>query len=94
MSKTWYAILTTYMILFFVTGYINFFSNNYFATNPEIIDKITRDSDSSEKMNWVAELLLEDAQTYQDENNIASQSFNIVLGSIVSFFSATVKQKQ
>ncbi|MBS0015767.1 MAG: hypothetical protein KFF72_05285 [Arthrospira sp. SH-MAG29] len=94
MSKTWYAILTTYIILFFVTGYINFFSNNYFAKTPEIVDKITRDYDSPEKMNWVAELVLEDAQTYQDENNIASQSFNIVLGSIVSFLSATVKQKQ
>ncbi|EDZ92404.1 MAG: hypothetical protein P5702_11595 [Limnospira sp. PMC 1291.21] len=94
MSKTWYAILTTYMILFFATGYINFFSNNYFAKTPENVAQITRDYDSPKKMNWVAELLLEDAQTYQDENNIASQSFNIVLGSIVSFLSATVKQKQ
>lgn len=94
MSKTWYAILTTYMILFFVTGYINFFSNNYFATTPENIAKITDYYDSPEKMKFVEELLQDDAETYQDENSIASQAFNVVLGSIVSFLSATINKKK
>jgi len=94
MSKTWYAILTTYMTLFFVTGYINFFSNNYFATTPENIAKITDYYDSPEKMKFVEELLQDDAETYQDENSIASQAFNVVLGSIVSFLSATISKKK
>jgi uncharacterized membrane protein len=93
MSRTWYAILTIYMGLFFITGYINFISDNHFSTTPEVIEKITKDYDEPEKMKFVEELVQEDAENYQEQNNIASQSFNVVLGSIVSFLAATMTQQ-
>ncbi|MBE9144302.1 hypothetical protein [Planktothrix mougeotii] len=93
MSRTWYALLTTYMVLFFITGYITFFYNNIFATRSENIAKITKVYDDQEKFKLVEELLQDDAKTSQDENNISSQSFNVVLGAIVSFLSTTLAQK-
>ena len=74
--------------------YITFFYNNIFATSSENIAKITREYDDQEKFKIVEELLEDDAKTSQDENNIGSQSFNVVLGAIVSFLSTTLAQKK
>jgi hypothetical protein len=82
------------MALFFVGGYITFINNNRFATSPENIAKIIVEYDHPEKIKLVEELLEEDANTYEEENNIGSQAFNVVLGAIVSFLSTTLTRKR
>jgi hypothetical protein len=94
MSRIWYTVLSTYIVLFLITGYITFVTNNNFATDPANITKITGEYDTEEKFQLVKELLEEDATTYQNENNTGSQSFNVVLGAIVSFLSTTINRQQ
>lgn len=94
MSPTWYTVLITYMVLFFVMGYITFFHNNDFITNPENFDKIIKEYDRPDKQLLVKELLQDDANTFADENTISSQAFNVILGAIVSFLSSTLISKQ
>ncbi|MDJ1171093.1 hypothetical protein PMG71_16815 [Roseofilum sp. BLCC_M154] len=94
MSPTWYTILITYIVLFFVMGYITFFHNNDFITNPENFDKIIKEYDREEKQLLVKELLQDDANNFKEQNTISSQAFYIVLGAIVSFLSSTLISKK
>ncbi|OJJ19820.1 hypothetical protein BI308_21015 [Roseofilum reptotaenium AO1-A] len=94
MSTTWYMVLTTYLLLFTLIGYTTFFYNNDFTTSPENFEKIVKDYGNNEKQKLVKRLLKSDAESSQFSNSLSSQSFNLILGAIVSFLSSTLMSKR
>ncbi|HBR00290.1 hypothetical protein [Roseofilum sp. Belize Diploria] len=94
MSKTWYMVIATYLLLFTLLGYTTFFHNNDFTTNHERFEKMVRNYGDEEKQKLVNKLLKDDADSSENSNSISSQSFNLILGAIVSFLSSTLMSKR
>ena len=83
----WFSILIIYLVLFLGTGYIAFFPQDF---NPahvsaEEINKF----DSEEMRTFVIETLKKETDIFAKKRDLAAQSFNVVLGAILGFLSAS-----
>lgn len=87
-SKVWGGILLVYLILFVATGYVAFFVKEY---NPAIDLKpsVYADIEDPETKALIIDTLKQEADTHQKKRELASQSFNVVLGALLGFLSAS-----
>lgn len=84
----WAVILTIYLVLFSVTGYIAFFNyedNPAVNVSPEWFNRFN----DSETRKQVLDALREDSQMLKRRRELATQSFNVVLGAMLGFLSAS-----
>ncbi|MCL1124959.1 hypothetical protein [Shewanella surugensis] len=98
----WVMVLLVYILLLVGIGYIAFFDQDF--NNPQdtiggyigILDEY-KNSPSNEKMlsdedlsNLLIESMKKDSEGAGDLQELASQSFNIILGAILAFLSGSV----
>jgi hypothetical protein len=88
-SSVWYIVLSVYTILLSFTGGVTFFYNNGFASQEENIQNLNR-METEEQLELYTNLLKTEVNNMKNLNNIANQSFNVVLGSLLGFLSATL----
>jgi hypothetical protein len=88
-SKLWWAILAVYLTLFIGTGYIAFF-------NRDVNPALNRSSDSyaisitdESAKAFIIDVLKDEAAEHKKKEALGQQSFNIVLGSLLGFLSAS-----
>ncbi|MCT7979836.1 hypothetical protein [Laspinema olomoucense] len=85
----WYTVLSMYAFLLIVTGSVTFLYNNGWASREENLKKIEAVR-TPEQLAILTELLDLEVKNMNAVNNLASQSFNVVLGALLGFLSATV----
>ncbi|MCI5224766.1 MAG: hypothetical protein D3924_19390 [Candidatus Electrothrix sp. AR4] len=78
-----------YAILLGSTAYITFFDNNGFASNEQNMEKLDM-IETPEQLVLFEELLAMETSSMGSVNSLATQSFNVVLGALLGFLSATV----
>ncbi|WP_228041630.1 hypothetical protein [Planktothrix mougeotii] len=88
-GSPWYTILVIYSILLSFTGGVTFFYNNAFASREENIKNLDS-MKTSEQLATYKKLLEFEIKNMENVNNIANQSFNVILGSLLGFLSATL----
>lgn len=87
-SILWTMILLVYVALFCATGYVAFFKyedNPAINISPEWINRF----EDPETRNRILETLKEDSATFAKKRELATQSFNVVLGALLGFLSAS-----
>ena len=83
----WFSILVVYLVLFLGTGYIAFFPKDF---NPAHVKAEEINKFNSDEMKaFVIETLKQETSIFQKKRELASQSFNVVLGAILGFLSAS-----
>ena len=84
----WALILFVYVALFGATGYVAFFKyedNPAVNISPEWINRF----DDPETRKRMLDTLKEDSVTFSKKRELATQSFNVVLGALLGFLSAS-----
>ena len=84
----WALILLVYLALFCATGYIAFFKyedNPAVNIRPEWINRF-EDPETRKRM---LDALKDDGVVYAKKRDLATQSFNVVLGALLGFLSAS-----
>jgi len=91
----WYVVLCLYLNLLIYTGWITFGSNNVYATTPDILSKLDQVS-TPVMFDVFADGLRHEAENFEEINQLASQSFNVVLGAVLGYLAvtATILKKQ
>ena|GEM_PF-2231809 len=85
----WWGILAVYLVLFASTGYLAFFGRDINpALNPNADALAAKLNDEATK-NFVMNTLKDEADEHKKKDGLALQSFNIVLGSLLGFLSAS-----
>ena len=85
----WWGILAVYLLLFTSTGYISFFERD---TNPALnanADALAAKLNDPSTKDFLIETLKDEADEHKKKDGLALQSFNIVLGSLLGFLSAS-----
>jgi predicted PurR-regulated permease PerM len=98
--KMWWAVLGVYLLIFGYVGYIAFWPmafndpdntvKKYLAILEEYQAKNKTDEEPANLKLVMEELMKKAEESAQDMQQLASQSFNIVLGAFLAFLSATV----
>ena len=90
--KTWLSILVVYVILLISIGYVAF-SKQYFNDADDIagqfLDLREKYSLDSKQLDVLNELMKQSADSAGDLQELATQSFNITLGGLLAFLSAS-----
>ena len=92
-TSLWIVILVVYLALFASTGYLAFLGGEYNPAlgNPsnytEGFGSFGQKGD--DYLAFVIETLKKEGQIYEQKRELASQSFNVVLGAILGFLSAS-----
>jgi len=84
----WIMVLAVYMALFCATGYVAFFKyedNPAVNISPEWINRF-QDPETRKRM---LDTLKDDSGMYAKKRDLATQSFNVVLGALLGFLSAS-----
>lgn len=91
----WYVVLCLYLNLLIYTGWITFGSNNVYATTPDILTKLDQVS-TPQMFDVFSAGLKHEAENFEEINQLASQSFNVVLGAVLGYLAvtATILKKQ
>jgi hypothetical protein len=85
----WYVILSIYAVLLTGLGSVTFFYNNGFAGQEENVKNLNQ-MKTQEQLELYKKLLNMEVSNMNQINNIANQSFNVVLGSLLGFLSASL----
>ncbi|MDQ1557743.1 MAG: hypothetical protein QOD32_803 [Pyrinomonadaceae bacterium] len=88
-SRLWWAILAVYLALFIGTGYIAFFNRD---TNPALnrsADTYAISITDESSKAFIIDVLKDEAAEHKKKEALGQQSFNIVLGSLLGFLSAS-----
>ena len=92
-TPLWVVILVVYILLFGGTGYVAFLVGAYNPglENPlyDVEDVATFGEQKDAYLEFVIETLKQDSKIYEEQRHLASQSFNVVLGAILGFLSAS-----
>jgi hypothetical protein len=90
--KSWALVLISYFVLLSVTSYIAFFQSEY---NPAGLlseeDVALLENEATKDL--VKDALEKDSSAYAKRRELASQSFNVVLGAILGFLSASAANR-
>jgi hypothetical protein len=90
-TAVWIGILAAYALLFSVTGYIAFFQEPYNpAANPS--DRALKLIEQEVFREHLVESLKQEGEAFKARKDLAAQSFNVVLGSLLGFLSASAVQ--
>ncbi len=84
----WYVVLIMYMTLLGSTAYITFFDNNGFASQEKTMQKLAQITTEGQ-LALFEELHENEVKSMEQINSLATQSFNVVLGAMLGFLSAT-----
>jgi hypothetical protein len=87
-TTLWALILLAYVVLFCATGYVAFFKyedNPAVNISPEWIKRF----DDPETRKRMLDTLKEDSVMFAKKRELATQSFNVVLGALLGFLSAS-----
>ncbi|MFY9317023.1 MAG: hypothetical protein WAO95_15875 [Burkholderiales bacterium] len=90
-TVVWVGILFAYATLFSVTGYIAFFQEPYNpAANPnrEVVTLL----DKEPTREHFLDALKQESAAFKARKDLAAQSFNVVLGALLGFLSASAVQ--
>lgn len=90
-TKSWLGILIAYVILFSVTAYIAFFQEPYNpAANPsDLALNLLKEEPTREHF---LKALEQEGNAFKERKELAAQSFNVVLGAVLGFLSASAVQ--
>jgi hypothetical protein len=85
----WWGILGVYMILFLATGYIAFLMKDrnpaLDPSNDQTVARLTDDNTRTFMLNTLAQ----EAEDHKKKTELGAQSFNVVLGALLGFLSAS-----
>lgn len=84
-----YVVLIMYLILLGSTAYVTFFDNNGFASRQDTAQKLAQIT-NEDQLAFFNEIHENEVQNMEQINALATQSFNVVLGALLGFLSATV----
>jgi hypothetical protein len=93
----WIGILSVYVLLLGVTGYLAFLvdvprelgGGGHYNSAHVPIEVLERAAANKETQTFVLETLKADSASYHKKRELASQSFNVVLGALIGFLSAS-----
>ncbi|WP_157726413.1 hypothetical protein [Imhoffiella purpurea] len=86
-TLVWSGILIVYLALFCSTGYVAFFAEEW---NPAVnYGEIPAKTKDPETKALILEELKRDSEIYKKRRELAAQSFNVVLGALLGFLSAS-----
>ena len=89
----WWVIIAVYLALFAATGYAAFFGRDIGpALNPRTDELIAKLSDERTRT-VVINTLQQEADEQRRKESLATGAFNIVLGSVLGFLSASAVSK-
>ena len=88
-SKLWWAILAVYLALFVGTGYIAFFNRDINPALNRSADTYAISITDEASKAFIIDVLKDEAAEYKKKEALGQQSFNIVLGSLLGFLSAS-----
>ncbi len=87
-ENKWLIILLSYAVLLISMGYIAFFYLNFNPVTqigPSEIDLLANENSKQ----LIEQALREESKAFQMKRDLAIQSFNIILGAVLGFLSAT-----
>ena len=85
----WWGILAVYLFLFAVTGYIAFFARDINPALDKEADNFAARLTDEATRSFFIQTLQDEAADHKKKTELASQSFNVVLGSLLGFLSAS-----
>ena len=88
-SKLWWAILAVYLALFVGTGYIAFFNRDVNPALNRLTDTYAASITDVPSKALIIDTLKDEAAEHKKKEALGQQSFNIVLGSLLGFLSAS-----
>jgi hypothetical protein len=88
-SKLWWAILAVYLALFICTGYIAFFGRDVNPALNRSVDSYALSITDEASKAFIMDVLKDEAAEHKKKEALGQQSFNIVLGSLLGFLSAS-----
>ena len=92
-DKLWWGILVVYMVLFISTGFIAFFERDVNPALDITSDNLAANLTDESTKNFVMETLRTEAAEHKKRADLASQSFNVVLGALLGFLSASAARR-
>lgn len=88
-SRLWWAILIVYLALFIGTGYIAFFNRDVNPALNRSADSYAISITDEAAKAFIIDVLKDEAAEHKKKEALGQQSFNIVLGSLLGFLSAS-----
>jgi hypothetical protein len=88
-SKLWWAILAVYLALFIGTAYIAFFNRDVNPALNRSADTYAISITDEASKAFIIDVLKDEAAEHKKKEALGQQSFNIVLGSLLGFLSAS-----
>ena len=88
-SRLWWAILIVYLTLFVGTGYIAFFNRDVNPALNRSADSYAISVTDEAAKAFIIDVLKDEAAEHKKKEALGQQSFNIVLGSLLGFLSAS-----
>jgi hypothetical protein len=89
----WWAILTIYAVLFLTTGYMAFFARDVNPSLQRGLQNIATQFPDAEAKAVYLDMIQQEANEHNKKESLALQSFNVVLGSLLGFLSASAVTK-
>jgi hypothetical protein len=87
--KPWWVILTAYLILFLVTGYIAFIAKDPDIPLMQRVNTMTAGMSDAQVKAAIIDIYQQEENEHETKAEMAAQAFHIVLGSILGFLSAS-----
>lgn len=87
--QPWWVLLTAYLILFLVTGYIAFIAKDPDIPLMQRVNTITAGMTDAPTKAAMIDIYKQEENEHETKAEIAAQAFHIVLGSILGFLSAS-----
>ncbi|HEY7913909.1 MAG TPA: hypothetical protein VIG62_18500 [Blastocatellia bacterium] len=88
-SVLWWAVLVAYLVLFLATGYLSFFTREQNPALDENLNELAARVTDQEARAFLIDTLKDEAIEHRRREALALQSFNIVLGALLGFLSAS-----
>jgi len=88
-NHLWWAILTVYLLLFFSTGFLAFFEREPNPILKQGVADLPQQMNDETTKNFIINTLDEEADERKKKDSLVLQSFNVVLGSLLGFLSAS-----
>lgn len=88
-DNLWWGILVVYLLLFLSTGFIAFFERDINPALDITSDNLAANLTDEATKSFVMETLRTEAAEHKKRADLASQSFNVVLGALLGFLSAS-----
>jgi uncharacterized transporter YbjL len=87
--QPWWVLLTAYLILFLVTGYIAFIAKDPDIPLMQRVNTVTAGMTDAPTKAAMMDIYKQEENEHETKAEMAAQAFHIVLGSILGFLSAS-----